>query len=88
MVKQCCCWFKCFCNCRWCNCCRQCEQVYAEGGSALGYGTSVAAAHTNSVAIGAKSATGAANQVSFGHKVGDRNEYGGSNLQTTCSAVW
>ena len=56
------------------------SRVYAEGGSALGYGTSVAAAHTNSVAIGAKSTTGAANQVSFGHKVGDRNEYGGSNF--------
>ena len=56
------------------------SRVYAEGGSALGYGTSVAAAHTNSVAIGAKSATGAANQVSFGHKVGDINEYGGSNF--------
>ena len=56
------------------------SRVYAEGGSALGYGTSVAAAHINSVAIGAKSTTGAANQVSFGHKVGDRNEYGGSNF--------
>ncbi|BBG64672.1 YadA-like family protein [Phascolarctobacterium faecium] len=56
------------------------SRVYAEGGSALGYATYVAAAHTNSVAIGAKSATGAANQVSFGHKVGDRNEYGGSNF--------
>ena len=57
--------------------------VYEKRGTAIGASAYVQKGHTGSVAIGYDSATTAANQVSFGHKAGDKESTGGSATYDT-----
>lgn len=57
------------------------DEVVAIGGSSY-------AVHEFSVALGDDSSTSAENQVSFGHKDGDKYGAGGRDTIAICSAVW
>ena len=59
------------------------SRVGAKNSTGLGANTSIAAEHTNSVAVGAESVTSAADQVSFGHKAGDKQSTSGSATYDT-----
>ena len=54
------------------------SRVSAESSTAIGVNTTIAKEFTNSVAIGADSVVSAKDQVSFGHKAGEKSESAGT----------